>query len=82
MRKLVETYTIKTYTGILNVKNLLFGRIRELILSPSIVALSYTTILPKVFDCFNVWGFERSNCFVVNCTYQLRFILNFIWINL
>ena len=58
-------------------KNLLFGRIRELILSPSIVALNNTTILPKVFDCFNVWGFERSNRFVVNCTYQLRFILKF-----
>ena len=31
--------------------------------------------MPKVFDCFNIGGFERRYCFVVNCTHKLRLVL-------
>lgn len=55
--------------------DVLFGRVRELVLSPAIVSLLNPRVGPKHFDRTDVWLFKCRHLFHVHFTHQLGIIL-------
>ena len=58
-----------------NPSDLLFGRVCELIFSPTIITFLNSWICPKVFDGFNVWSIKGCYCLIINCSDQLGIFL-------
>lgn len=55
--------------------HVLFGRVSELILSPSVVALFDATVVPQVLDGLDVGTLECGHCFKVHCPDQVGLFL-------
>lgn len=57
---------------------LLFRRVCELILSPSVVTFTNALVIPEIFDGFYVGAFERGDRFEVHGPDQIGFFLETI----
>jgi hypothetical protein len=73
----VQTTTLVQPLQLIGDNNLLFGRVCELVLPPTIITFLNACIIPEVLDGFHVWSIEGRYRFVVYCSNQFSIFLSF-----